>query len=138
MNLIESDSPKIESILTIASTCRRSFNITSFRQSKSLCLTNIDPKLGTSTFGNLTQTLRRRPDSISQLIATLLGRSSRVPSDVAKTQRHAYKNICAVRLSTNRRCGPYHCHWNCKQQQWTHSMFHVFLVVFWESLKEFV
>jgi len=63
--------------------------MTSFRQSKSLCLINIDPKLRTSTIENLTQTLRRIPDNMSQLVTTLLRRERSVLSDEAETRRHA-------------------------------------------------
>lgn len=88
ISLIENDPLKTEVILTVAATNRRSLNITSFRQSKSLCFIKIDPKMRASTFENFTQTLTRRPDNMSQLTAALLRRRRRVSGDVAETWRH--------------------------------------------------
>lgn len=93
-------------------TDRRSLNITSPRQSKSLCLVNVDTELRATTVEDLTQTVRRRPDYVTQLTAALLRWRGSVSGYVVETRRHTDQSSCATRLSKDS-CRRHHSHENC-------------------------
>ena len=104
----------LKALTVVTATDRRSLNITSSWQSKSLCLVNVDPELRATTVEDLTQTIRRRPDYVTQLTAALLRRRGSVSGYVVETRRHADQSGCASRLSKDS-CRRHHSHKNSKK-----------------------